>query len=215
MHIMSINPPDPTWYMDTGAISHMTSSNGNFSSYFNLSNHHNGIIVGNDHTIPICGYDHTSLPDPNLPLSLKKVLHDPEINKNPISVRKFTSNNFLTIEIDPFGFSVRDFQTRRQITICDSQGDLYPLTTSKSNQALPSIYTTISPSLWHDCLGHPGSPVLDTLRYNKIIDCNRYSSSSICCLCVLRKHVKLPFVVCNACKSGQVNLEIISIKMIF
>lgn len=70
MHTMSINPPDSTWFMDTGATSHMTSSNGNFSSYFNLSNHHNGIIVGNGHTIPIRGYGHTSLPSPNPPLYL-------------------------------------------------------------------------------------------------------------------------------------------------
>ncbi|XP_073057631.1 uncharacterized protein [Primulina eburnea] len=28
MHTMTLNPPDPTWYMDTGATSHMTSSNG-------------------------------------------------------------------------------------------------------------------------------------------------------------------------------------------
>ncbi|XP_075477614.1 uncharacterized protein LOC142518697 [Primulina tabacum] len=28
MHTMTLNPPDPTWYMDTCATSHMTSSNG-------------------------------------------------------------------------------------------------------------------------------------------------------------------------------------------
>lgn len=36
MHTMTLNPPDPSWYMDTGATSHMTSSNGNLSSYFHL-----------------------------------------------------------------------------------------------------------------------------------------------------------------------------------
>nr|XP_021852031.1 protein argonaute 12-like [Spinacia oleracea] len=44
MHTMSMNPPDANWYMDTGATSHMTASQGNLTSYFNLSNK-NGIKV--------------------------------------------------------------------------------------------------------------------------------------------------------------------------
>ncbi|XP_010684903.1 uncharacterized protein LOC104899415 [Beta vulgaris subsp. vulgaris] len=28
LHTMTLNPPDPTWYMDTGATSHLTSTNG-------------------------------------------------------------------------------------------------------------------------------------------------------------------------------------------
>lgn len=157
-----------------------------------MSNHPNGIIVGNGHTIPISGYSHTSLPNPNPPLSLKNVLHAPKIIKNLISVRKFISDNCVTVEFDPFVFFVKDFQTRRRIMKCDSQGDLYPLTTTKNNQA--TALTTISPSLWHDRVGHPGAQVLDALRHNKNIACNRISSSSICRSCVLGKHVKLPFV---------------------
>ena len=32
MHTLGLTPPDPNWYMDTGATSHMTSSQGNLSS---------------------------------------------------------------------------------------------------------------------------------------------------------------------------------------
>ncbi|VFQ80414.1 unnamed protein product [Cuscuta campestris] len=46
MHTMTLHQPDPSWYMDTGATSHMTSSNGTLASYFNLSNHPNAIVVG-------------------------------------------------------------------------------------------------------------------------------------------------------------------------
>jgi len=94
--------------MDTRATSHMTSSNGNFSSYFNSSNHHS-IIVGRGHIITIHSYGHTCLPSPNPSLSLTNVLHAPKIIKNLILVRKFTNNNFVTMEFDPFGFSVKDF----------------------------------------------------------------------------------------------------------
>jgi len=56
--------------MDTGATSHMTSAQRNLSAYFNFSNNR-GIIVGNGHSIPIQGYDHTKLA-PQPILNLKK-----------------------------------------------------------------------------------------------------------------------------------------------
>ena len=55
MHILRLNPSNANWYMDTGATSHMTSEQGNLSSYFNLINNC-GIIVGNGLLIPIHGY---------------------------------------------------------------------------------------------------------------------------------------------------------------
>ncbi|KAE8664877.1 UDP-N-acetylglucosamine 1-carboxyvinyltransferase 2-like [Hibiscus syriacus] len=61
---------DPNWYMDTGATSHMTSTQGNLSSYVNMRKD-NGVTVGSGQSIPIRGYDHTLLPSPNPPLSLK------------------------------------------------------------------------------------------------------------------------------------------------
>jgi len=73
MHTMFLNPPDPSWYKDIEATSHMTYSNGNFSSY-NLNNHH-GITVGSGHTILIHGYGHTCFPSRNHPLSFINVLH--------------------------------------------------------------------------------------------------------------------------------------------
>ena len=44
-----------------------------------------------------------------LPLSPTNVLHAPKIIKNLISVRKFTIDNSVIVEFDPFGFSVKDF----------------------------------------------------------------------------------------------------------
>jgi len=55
MHTLDITPPDLNWYMDTGATSHMTSTSGNLTSYFNMSNHR-GITIGNGQSIPIRGY---------------------------------------------------------------------------------------------------------------------------------------------------------------
>ncbi|XP_021744871.1 uncharacterized protein LOC110710840 [Chenopodium quinoa] len=200
LHTMTLHQPDPSWYMDTGATSHMTSSNGNLSSYFNLSNHHNGIIVGSGHTIPIRGCGHTTLPSPNPPLSLNNVLHAPKLIKNLISVRKFTKDNCVSVEFDPYGFSVKDYRTGSPIMRCDSQGDLYPITSIFSKTS-PSTFIALASSICHDRLGHPGSSILKTLSNNKHIECTHSSSSSVCRSCVLGKHVKLPFLSSNSITS--------------
>ena len=63
MYTLGLTPPDPIWYMDTGATSHMSSDQGTLSSYFNMSKSR-GIIVGNGSTILIHGYGDTHLPHP-------------------------------------------------------------------------------------------------------------------------------------------------------
>uniref|UniRef100_A0A803P4X6 Reverse transcriptase Ty1/copia-type domain-containing protein n=1 Tax=Cannabis sativa TaxID=3483 RepID=A0A803P4X6_CANSA len=110
LHTLSLTPPDLSWYMDTGATSHMTSAEGNLSSYSNLSKSR-GIIVGNGHSIPIRGFGSANLPHPHPPLVFENVLHAPNSIKNLVLVRKFTTDNQVSIEFDPFGFSVKDFQT--------------------------------------------------------------------------------------------------------
>ena len=102
---MTLPNPDNGWYMDSGATSHMTHNSGTLMPLFNLSTK-NSILVGNGHRIPITGYGHTTLP--NNKLILRDVLLAPQIIKNLISVRKFTSDNNVSIEFDPYGFSVKD-----------------------------------------------------------------------------------------------------------
>ena len=82
LHTMTLQQPDDQWYMDTGATSHMTSSPGTLSSYFQLSKN-NGIMVGNGNMIPIRGYGHVSLKPHNPSLKLNNVLHAPNLIKKP------------------------------------------------------------------------------------------------------------------------------------
>ena len=125
MHTLTLTPPDANWYMDTGATSHMRSS-GTLSSYFNLSSIH-GIVVGSGHSIPIRGYGHAHLSNPHPPLAIKIILHAPKLIKNLVSVRKFTKDNYFSVEFDAFGFSVKDFQTGMRLMRCDSQASSIPL----------------------------------------------------------------------------------------
>ncbi|KAK4339794.1 hypothetical protein RND71_041256 [Anisodus tanguticus] len=133
----------------------MTTSQGNLSSYCNMSNNKN-IVVGSDQEIPIRGIGQVTLPSPHPPLHLKNILHAPNLIKNFIYIRRFTSDNNVSVNFDPFGFSVKDFQTGMQLMKCNSTGDLYPITfVSKNNMNKPSTFAVISPTLWHNRLGHP------------------------------------------------------------
>lgn len=194
MHTMSLSQPDGNYYMDTGATSHMTADQGIFSSYFNSSNNNHHIVVGNGHLIPIIGHGSTSLPIPHPPLSLNNMLHAPKLIKNLILVRKFTADNSVSVEFDPFGFSVNDLQTGTKIMRCDSMGDLYPIFSNSqpTKSFSPSALTALSSHLWHNRLGHPGDNVLHSLCRSNLISCNKASKQS-CFSCPLGKLTKLPF----------------------
>jgi histone deacetylase 1/2 len=146
-------------------------------------------LVGNGDTLPVTHWASTSIPTVRSPLYLNNVLVSPSLVKNLILVRSLTHDNNISIEFDPFGFSVKDLPTRTVILRCDSTGDLYPLATS-----MPEALTATAPSvmLWHQRLGHPGR---NTLRQSV---CNLEFSStkqpvSTCEACQLGKHVRLPF----------------------
>jgi hypothetical protein len=82
MHTMSLNSHDGQWYMDTGATSHMTASQGNPSSYSNMSNSNQNIIVGSGERIPIRGYGQSPLSTPTQPLKVQKAMHASPIIKS-------------------------------------------------------------------------------------------------------------------------------------
>ncbi|XP_074314771.1 uncharacterized protein LOC141650330 [Silene latifolia] len=190
MYTLGLTPPEP-WVMDTGATSHMTSDQGTLSPFIN-SSFRNGIIVGNGQSIPINGYGHSTLPTPHPPLVLKNVLYAPALVKNLVYVRKFTTDNKVSVEFDPFDFCVKDLRTGTSLMRCDSRGDLYPLSTN-TKSAAPSTFAALAPSLWHSRLGHPGDPIFNIMRKNKLIDCTLNSKQSICHSCPLGKHIRLPF----------------------
>lgn len=170
----------------------MTSSQGNLSSYFKLSKN-NKIIVGNGHSVPIYGLGITHLDNPHPSLILNNAFHAPNLIKNLMSVHKFTTDNNVSIEFDPFGFSVKDFQTGMPIMRRESQGDLYPITNhmAKNKAKHPSTFVALSPYIWHNRLGHPGEHVLSFLRKNKLVKCNNSSKlhSYFCNSCPLGKHI--------------------------
>lgn len=198
LYTMSLQQPDPTLYMDTGATTTMTNEQGDFHSFFNNCTSQN-IVVGNGDSIPVLGQGTKYLPKPFPPFVLKNVLYAPKLLKNLISVRRFTTDNSVSVEFDPFGFLVKDYKTRTPILRCNSSGDLYPLVLG-SGSSQPSAFAAISSQLWHQRLGHPGQSPLHSLKNSCSIDFNK-SMDNVCRSCVIGKSIRLPFHTSTSCTS--------------
>ncbi|GJR57561.1 hypothetical protein Tco_1499723 [Tanacetum coccineum] len=121
------DPAADNWNMDTCASSHVNDSVSSLSEVFNLCIYLS-VSVGDGHSIPVINSGHSLLPTPHRPLHLNNVLITPNIVKNLIYVHQFVRDNYCAIEFNAFGFSVKDFLTRRVLLCYDRTGDLYPVT---------------------------------------------------------------------------------------
>ncbi|GKB27818.1 ribonuclease H-like domain-containing protein [Tanacetum coccineum] len=191
----AMTPHDPTlgaWNMDTGVNSHLNNSVTSLSEIFNTCMYPS-ISVGDGHSIPVTNTGHSIFPTPTKSLHLNNVLITPHIVKNLIYVRQFVRDNNCTIEFNAFGFSVKDFLTRRVLLRCDSTGDLYPVI---APFPIPHVFL-VSQHTWHQRLGHPGREVLRYLVSNNFISCNKEKPLVLCHACQLGKHVRLSFASSN------------------
>ncbi|KAJ9567488.1 hypothetical protein OSB04_003454 [Centaurea solstitialis] len=189
---MSVQPPqDNNFYMDTGASRHMTFNQGTMHSLTPCNS--SFIQVGNGAVVPARYIGQCKLPFSPWPLMLKNVLVSDKLIKNLISVRRFTIDNSVSVEFDPFGFTVKDLKTGSFLQRCDSDHhDLYPVLPPSPQSAVASANVAVSFDVWHRRLGHPGAAVFQFLLSRKFIACSS-QNSSLCHACQLGKHCRLPF----------------------
>ncbi|GKC40390.1 kinase-like domain, phloem protein 2-like protein, partial [Tanacetum coccineum] len=112
------------WNMDICASSHLNDSVHSRSDVLNMCIYPS-VLVGDGYSIPVTNSGHSILPTPHRPLHLNNVLITLNIVKNLIYIRQFVRDNNCTVEFDAFGFSIKDFMTRRVLLRYDNTGDLY------------------------------------------------------------------------------------------
>ncbi|KAJ9552319.1 hypothetical protein OSB04_016364 [Centaurea solstitialis] len=191
-HTMHLQPPDNKWYMDTGSTAHLTSDSGKISNLFCLSKPRS-LLVGNGYPIPIIGHGSTTLSHLNHKYYLNHVYHVARILKNLISVRKFTRDNNVSVEFDPFGFSVKHLKMGRIIMRCNSSGERYPISVGPVASSTATTLLTVSPTTWHNHLGHPGISIFNLLQCSNSIPSRRLKNNDSCNSCSLGKHCRLRF----------------------
>jgi hypothetical protein len=164
---------------DSSATHHTTPSVGNISTPRPLnSSNHSSIIVGNGSSLPV-----TSVGDSVLPglFYLNIILLAPDMVQSLLSVHHFTTDNWCSMEFDPFSLSVKDLSTQNVIVRSNSTGPLYtlrlPESTTPSAGAMAAVAATphtlavVAPTTWHRRLGHSGPDALSSLSRSSFIHC--------------------------------------------
>jgi hypothetical protein len=200
---MALHPP-PTlvqdWVADSDVTHHTTPSVGNISTLRPLaSSNPFSIVVGNGSSLSITSVGDSVLPGP---FYLNNILLAPDMVQSLISIRRFTTDNWCSMEFDSFGLSVKDLTTKNVIVRSNSIGPLYmmrlpgSLTPSPSTvaalAAIPHTLTVVALTMWHYRLGHPGPDVLSSLSRSSFIQCT-IKKHDFCHAFQLGKHTRLPF----------------------
>jgi hypothetical protein len=185
---------------DFGATHHTTPSVGNISTPHSLnSSNPSSIIIGNGSSLSVTSVGDLVLPGP---FYLNNILLAPDMVQSLLSVRRFTTDNWCSIEFDLFGLSVKDLSTRDVIVRLNSTGPLYTLRLSGSTTpsvgamaalaATPHALAAVAPTTWHRRLAHLGSDTLSSLSRSSFIHCTS-NKHEFCHACQLGKHTRLPF----------------------
>jgi hypothetical protein len=193
---MALVPPTVTdWVADSAVSNHTTSDAGNLTSVRPPHiNDPSCIIVGNESSLLDTSVGDTTILSP---FYLNNVLVTPDIIQNLLFVHHFTTNNWCSIEFDPFGLSVKDLSTRNVITKCDSSRPLYtkrlPSRSTPSSSIVAPTTLDASASTWLRRLGHPSINTLSKLSNASSIICSR-RTHDLCHAFQLGHHTCMPFV---------------------
>jgi hypothetical protein len=148
---------------DSGAMHHTALLVGNISTPRPLnSSNPSSIIIGNGSSLLVTSVGDSVLPGP---FYLNNILLAPNMVQSLLSIRRFTTDNWCSMEFNPFGLSVKDLSTQNVIVRSNSTGPLYTLRLPRSTTpsagaiatlaATPHTLATVAPTTWYRCLGHP------------------------------------------------------------
>jgi hypothetical protein len=203
---------------DSGAMHHTIPSTGNISTLHPLaSSNPSSIIVGNGSSLPITSVGDSVLPGP---FYLNNILLAPDMVQSPLFVRHFTTDNWCSMQFDPFGLSVKDLTTKNVIVQSSSTSPLYTmclpgsLTPSFSAVTIltvvPHALTAIALIMWHRRLGHLGPDAFSSLSRSSFIQCTT-KKRDFCHACQLGKHTMLPF--CSSSHRAEHPFDLIHLDL--
>jgi hypothetical protein len=142
---LALHPPPTSvqdWVADSGATHHTTPSVGNISTLHLLpSSNPSSIVVRNVSSLLITSVGDSVLPGP---FYLNNILLAPDMVQSLFSARRFTTDNWCSMEFDPFGLFVKDLTTKNVIVKSNSTGPLYTMRLPGSLTLSPSAMTALA-----------------------------------------------------------------------
>lgn len=206
---------DQAWYPDSGASTHIT-SNPRVISDCNLYSGVGTVVVGNGHRVSISHISNSVLSNGSDEFLFKDLLYVPDINKNLLSVSRFTQDNNVYFEFYPTCCYVKDLATHRMIFQGVESNGLYHFFPATSNFLLNSTTTTNADlgrkfdlfSRWHQRLGHPSCDVVRQVLNSCNISIPKNKLFTLCNACGLSKGHKLPFAASSCMYSSPLELVV-------
>jgi hypothetical protein len=104
--------PNSEWYVDSGASSHMSGTLSHTLRSIHPYLYSSSITMGNGARLPITHVASSSIPTNYHSLLPCNILLSTNLVENLIYVHMLTRDNLVSIEFDPFGFSIKDLQTK-------------------------------------------------------------------------------------------------------
>ena len=153
---------------------------------------------------------HAYVRTPTRNLHLKNILHVPKATKNLISAHRLANDNHVFLETHPHFFFVKDKATRKTLLHGRCRNGLYPLSSAPISSGRHALGATkISPSRWHDRLGHPSSAIVQhVLRHNQIsFSSKELNKEGVCDACQQGKSHQLPYP--NSSSISKAPLELV------
>ncbi|KAK0599292.1 hypothetical protein LWI29_004013 [Acer saccharum] len=115
------------------------------------------LLACNGATLPITNTGNLPLSLGSKHLSLNNVFHVPSLNKNLLSVARFTNDNSVSFTFTPSRYIISDLNSGVPLFQGPCKDGLYPLSLSQ-----PSALATSASNLWQLRLGHPSFAVTDS-----------------------------------------------------
>lgn len=193
-----------SWCVDSGCSNHLVNSRKLFSTYDVLKKPKkifaakNGVeleAIGRGNIEAICRYT-------NSQVTIKDVLHVPDVRKNLLSVSKMENNNLKVIFTNG---KIEAYSENRLLLVGHKKGTLYHVDMYvKLNNSSLCNYSKVSEKneklvkLWHKRYGHLGYENLKLLSKNKLVHGlenleNFDINSKHCEPCILGKITRKPF----------------------
>jgi histone deacetylase 1/2 len=177
------------WYPDSGASHHLT-YNPNNLAYRVPYNGQDQVLMGNGQGVSIQSFGYSHFPSPHTPnvqLTLKDMLHVPNISKNLLSVSKFAQDNNVIFEFHPYHCFVKS-QGSNQVLLEGTVGadGLYQFQPFKFlSHSGTSSSSSSSQSIAHNSQNNTvkcsntsvlhNSPLVNTSSHS--LDCNKAASA--------------------------------------
>lgn len=189
--------PSHTWIIDSGATDHMTGESSLFSSYSPCAGNHK-IKIADGSLSAIAGKGSVIL---SPKLTLKDVLHVPNLSCNLLSITKLTKDINCQANFFHSHCTFKDLSTGKMIGNAKESGGLYYLDNGldfkdqqKTSTCFESIFVSSNNDdimLWHLRLGHPSFPYLKHL-FPKLFS-KKDPSLFHCETCEFAKHHRSSF----------------------